>query len=589
MAGPRTRSPRWVHWCLAAGGCWAVAGAAELVGQWRLLSPPFRPFFGHPVVALVVGAYALCGAFLGLGLSAVRWGFARWLGLLAPAAVVSVSGLLFPAGGLTTPAGGLVALGVLLACAVVAVPLRGALPSPVLGFPMAALAVPFLLSAHSPLSPSRRVPAPQPRPNLLLVTLDTLRPDHLGLAGYGRPTSPGLDSLARAGCVFSQAYAPAPSTSPSHASILTGLSVTNHGVRRNGWPLGGAPQTLAEILSSHGYATGAVVSVAHLAAGFGWARGFSSFSNQGRLDVLFPYSGARLVRGVLRLVPVSFSCRAEASVARALAWLEGEREPFFLWLHLWDPHDPYEPPAPYDRLFSGTVAPPVGSRHDTAQITRWVNGYDGEIRYVDDQLQRLWAFLRSRGLEDRSIVIVVSDHGESLGERSYQGHSILLYDEQVRVLCLLVGPGITQGVIDTPVSLVDITPTALHLCGIPLPEGLDGRVLVGSDLPVLPVGFDVDMWGFVGAGVRVGPWKFMQYAHTNPRHRGFAPGAPAPGASCPELYELSTDPLEARNLASTHPHLVERLESLLGVPTPTRVPSMPPAVREALHSLGYVE
>ncbi|MBN1422952.1 sulfatase [Candidatus Fermentibacteria bacterium] len=581
-----------LRWLMACAGCWALASAAELVGQWRLLSPPFSSFFGQPVVILVVSLYIGCGLALAMFMLIVPRSDARWILLLSPPAFLGTAGLLFPQGGLMGPWGALLGTGILLATVFTGRAVRHRVPSLLLGLPMVLLLVPAALSSWMRPAAQESRMGDHAATNVIVVTLDTLRPDHLGLAGYGRPTSPGLDSLAVAGMVFSTAYAPTPSTSPSHASIFTGLSPDDHGVCRNGWPLPDGIPTLAEALRTAGYETGAVVSVAHLAGCFGWSRGFSSFYDQGRLDRLFPYSGVRLLRLILRVAPLSFSCRAHASMDRAIAWLGGAREPFFLWLHLWDPHDPYAPPPPYDTMFTGPVSAPPGSGYDDGQVATWVNGYDGEIRYVDDQLSRLWQHLRDRGIDSRTLVVVASDHGESLGERSYVGHSVLLYEEQVRALFLIAGPGISPGENTTPVSLVDIMPTVMASLAVPAAGPMEGRALLsGSPQKARAIRFEADMWGFAGRGLRMGRWKLAFYDRVNPSHRGFAPSCgPQAFLAGLKLYDVAADPGETVNLAWEVPEQVALLTGLLGEGKPeSRSGALSPGVERALRSLGYLE
>ena len=576
-------------WCCAAVGCWCVAGAAELVGQWKLLSPPPRAYFGQPAAALVLVVYACCGLVFTLSITTIRSGSLRWTVLLAPPLFLGAAGLLFPEGSLASVGGAALGAGLLLAAIIAGHMLRRRTPSALMGLPLLLVAVPLVLSLRGRPTPPP-AGASSSRTNLLLVTLDTLRPDHLGLAGYHRATSPGLDSLAACSRVFTTAYAPVPSTSPSHASILTGVYPAKHGVRRNGWPLGRAVATLGEVLSAAGYRTGAVVSVAHLAGDFGWVRGFSWFHDQGRLDALFPYSGARIVSTALRIIPMEFSCRAETSLGRALAWLDRIDEPFFLWLHLWDPHDPYAPPPPYDTMFTGQIPAPEGSGYEASQVSTWVNGYDGEIRYVDDQLNRLWRYLRERGLAAGTVVAVLSDHGESLGERSFQGHAALLYEEQVRVLFLLAGPGIEPSRVSTPVSLVDAMPTLLGALGFSARPS-DGHSLGSREPPVHPVRFETDMWGFSGRGVRVGSWKLTSYDHVNPAHRGFAPHpGPLGFLSGTEFYNVDADPYEFVSQAMSESARVALLGELLGSGDYEGAsPPLTPATERALRSLGYLE
>ena len=166
-------------------------------------------------------------------------------------------------------------------------------------------------------------------PNVILVTIDTLRPDRLGRWGYERNVTPGLDSLASVGLVFTNVSAPMPATAPSIASLLTGCYPNAHGVRRNGWPFSNRVESLASMLQHAGYETGAAVSVAHLAGEYGWNRGFQWFDNQGVYDRLFPYSGTHILRAIMRILPIRYERRAEQSIRNAIHWLETTRGPFF--------------------------------------------------------------------------------------------------------------------------------------------------------------------------------------------------------------------------------------------------------------------
>jgi arylsulfatase A-like enzyme len=444
----------------------------------------------------------------------------------------------------------------------------------------------------------------RPSPNVVLVTIDTLRPDHLGFHGYSRDTSPSLDSLASKGIVFTHAYAPMPCTAPSHASIMTGKYPNNHGVLRNGWSLPGGIKTLAEAFRHKGYRTSAFVGVAHLSAAFGWARGFDYYADQGWYDQLFPYSGMRVVRTALKLLSVRFSRLAQQVIDDALDWLrDSSKEPFFMWIHVWDPHDPYAPPAMPSPEFFDPAAPSPKSAYAPQQIARWINGYDGEVRYVDEALERLWRSLRERRLAGHTAIVVVSDHGESLGERSYRGHSIFLYEEQVRVCCLFIDPSNRRESgrrVDQPVSLVDVAPTVLEIVHHDgALGGIDGEsmlhLLDGSARRHPPVLLESNMWGFRADGLLRGDKKLIVHHHANAAHEGFARNADrSVFTTGVELFDLTHDPREETNLAAAHPETVTVLRTMMekmraGSAGMRGDSTITPSTVDALRELGYLD
>lgn len=353
-----------------------------------------------------------------------------------------------------------------------------------------------------------------PSPNLLLVTLDTVRADRLGSYGYGAAETPWLDRLARDGVRFAQASATVPLTLPSHASILSGLLPPHHGLRNNGlgtFPEG--PATLATLLGGEGYRTGAFIGAFVLDHRFGLARGFEVYDDEIPRD---PGGGTVL----------EAERPGREVVDRALAWLgadTGTSRPFFLWVHLYDAHAPYTPPSPFHERHAGEP-------------------YDGEIAAVDEQVGRLLQELERRGLAGRTVVAVAGDHGEGLGEHGESTHGLLLYESTLRVPLLLRAPGVEAGrVVRTPVSLADVAPTLAGLLGKRFPQEpeIDGRDLSGS--------------------LRDGdePPPADLYAETQyPAIFGWSPlaslrrrGLKYIAAPAPELYDLTRDPGEAQNLA----------------------------------------
>ncbi len=595
-----------MRWVLTGAAFWVLAALVELYFQWRLLSPPWVEYAGEPIVAAVLGLYAVAGAFVAaaaifLGLSSR---FLWWAALFPPLYLALTGPLLAQGPHLSFRGAMAVGLGI-GGAAVASRMLDRRLPSALVWLPLLIVPLPLLLGASSSqgLGGDNDV-SRAAHPNLILVTIDTLRPDHLGLGGYERGTSPGLDSLASEGIVFRQAYASMPATAPSMATIMTGLYPSGHGVRRNGWSLTKEVPTLAYHLRHARYATGAAVSVAHLSSAYGWGGGFDWFHDQGTLDRLFPYSGLRLLRILNRFAPLSYACRAATSVDRAVSWLDGVAdEPFFLWLHLWDPHYPYAPPETTTARRRGIQSPLRSSGFSYEQISRWVDGYDGEVSYADWELGRLWSWLRARDLADRTVLAVISDHGESIGERSYRGHSILLYEEQISVLFLIVSslhPEARGMVITKPVSLVDLAPTLFDLLDLPRFDGeMDGvslmPIIEGDETHDRALFAETDMWGFRGAAVRLGPWKLIERRAVNHHHHGFSSPAEARALVLgSELYDLRNDPGETHNLSDAQPEMAATLQRLLRAhqqesPRAFSSTQLTPAMVRQLRSLGYLE
>lgn len=279
---------------------------------------------------------------------------------------------------------------------------------------------------------------------ILLVTVDTLRSDHLPTYGYNGVVTPAIDSLASESLVFESVYAHTPLTLPSHASMMTGMWPNYHGVRDNfGYQLADERETLAERYQAAGYRTGAVISSMVLRQSTGVAQGFDDYNDQ--------------IRRGMRTGIVNYAERVgEETLALALDWLhQQEDNQFFYWIHLYDPHAPYEPPE---------------------QFRGHPNPYDDEIAYVDHLLGRLFSELKSMGLYDEAVIILTSDHGEGLGDHGEQQHGMLLYRESLQVPLILKLPrGIRGGErISGTVGVTDVAPTLCTLSGLaPLGDGLD--------------------------------------------------------------------------------------------------------------------
>ena len=311
-----------------------------------------------------------------------------------------------------------------------------------------------------------------PPPNVLLISIDSLRADHLGSYGYHRDTSPNLDALAREGARFEVAVAPSPWTLPSHVTMMTGRHPIAHGVRNTHSRLGDEIPTLAETLAEQGYATAGFVAGPYLRSDFGYHRGFAHFDETlAAVDPISSHKGISSPR----------------MVGKVMSWIERWRtqepqRPFFAFLHLWDVHYDFAPPPPFDTLFDpdyeGTVngegiglVPKDIPQRDLEHI---IALYDGEIRFTDQELGRLFAFLRERGLMENTIIVVTSDHGEEFFEHGRIGHLMAIFDESIQVPLIVHYPAAVPGgqVFEEQARLMDLAPTILGLAGLPAAAGL---------------------------------------------------------------------------------------------------------------------
>ncbi len=360
------------------------------------------------------------------------------------------------------------------------------------------LAVGIWTATAMPLGDPPGEPRPD-APNLLWVTIDTVRADRLSTYG-GRAETPAFQRVADGGVLFERAFAQIAVTGPSHTTMLTGTGPWTHGTLLNGIPVREDLPILPEILREHGYRSAAFVSAYVLDGELGYARGFDVYDDElGRFpglgDLVFFRSVAMLRRHFDPDLEVER--RGDATTDKALAWLAGREDPWFLWVHLFDPHGPYEPPAPFDQRYAQGVqaevagATPVLDRYDVAPYLRasldgvtsvpWVVAqYDGEISYSDHQLGRLLDALEASGRLDRTLVVVNGDHGESLGEHEvWFDHGDDLYDPATWVpLAIQLPGGKHAGArVDDPVELLDLAPTILDLLGLPAAGSMEGRTL----------------------------------------------------------------------------------------------------------------
>lgn len=405
--------------------------------------------------------------------------------------------------------------------------------------------------------PAGASPPAQTPPDVFLITIDTLRADHVHCYGYENVKTPALDALAHEGVRFTQAFTPSPITNTSHASILTGLLPGSHGVTDFAVPLSPAHPTLAELLKKQGYHTAAFIGAVildskTLAPGFD--RGFDYYDNFPE----HPQTKSRWGRVERRGMDVA---------QHAEAWLTRHPAgPHFMWVHLYDPHDPYEPPPPYSQTYKD-------------------HPYDGEIAYADSALANFIAYLKASGHYRNSIIIVVGDHGEGLGEHHEDTHGIFLYDSTTHVPLLVKLPKEVRAgtVIQAQVRTVDIVPTVLDLAGAPALDKRDGDSLqpyfAGTDEAGRPAFGETDYplrfgWSPLRA-LRTEGFKFIE-------------------APRPELYALQSDAAELHSKYDPDDPRVKKARILLSELRAREVsPESPKATASqgatgALKALGYL-
>ena len=403
---------------------------------------------------------------------------------------------------------------------------------------------------------------PAGRPNVILVTIDTLRADHLGCYGYKSIQTPNIDQLAAEGVRFKTVVSQAPLTLPSHCTIMTGTYPAFHGVRDNvGYKLSKSKTTVAVILKAQGYQTAAFVGAYVLNSKFGLNQGFDDYDDK--------IEGSSNFGPVVNLNQVER--RAGEVVARAKGWLNAHSQsPFFMWIHLYDPHDPYDPPSPFKEQYKAKP-------------------YDGEIAYTDRELGRFLDLLKERHLYENTVVVLAGDHGESFGEHKEWTHGYFIYDPTILVP-LIIKPlqkDIAGRVVTEQVSLVDVTPTIMQLLNLPRSIELQGR----------------GMWGLMLGKQR--DWPRLAYCETfYPAQFGWSPLVAVRRADAkfiraprPELYDLLKDPGEQTNRILQRSALAHELKANLTQIESTYSDrnasqaaslSLSPQDLEKLGALGYV-
>jgi arylsulfatase A-like enzyme len=437
---------------------------------------------------------------------------------------------------------------------------------------------------------------PPRAPHLLLVSIDTLRADHLSMNGYARATSPSIDAFTAQAWHFPDAVTPIPKTGPSFTTILSGLHPAEHGIDSNSLVIPDHLALLAEQLSAAGYQTGAFLSNPVLTKEKGYARGFSAYTLHPGRD------------GVDKVNEDFFAW------AKTVDW----DRPVFAWIHYMDPHGPYTPTAAYAGLFADDAIaraetrrvrldyrpmsgfPPayvLGAVPDYQRlgtedrVAHFVSAYDAEIRYTDDAFAKLVASLRERGVYDDTAIVLVADHGESLGEHDYWfEHGWFPFDDQLRVPLVVKPPGPpAPRVVHGITSTLDVAPTVLAFAGVAPKNPIPGRDLAtgapGTEA-VLVLNSSTYPERFMG--LRTPEWKYLR------RLRIYGPPVSAFGAE--QLYDLRADPGELHDVAAEKPEQVAKLRdeldrrlAAMGPRPVVKAAPVDPALREQLRALGYTE
>lgn len=405
---------------------------------------------------------------------------------------------------------------------------------------------------------------PGPRPDVVLISIDSLRPDHMSCYGYPFATSPSIDRLAREGVRFQTALSTSSWTLPAHAALLTGLYDSGHGLIDNGLRLNESQVTAAEVFARQGWRTGGFFGGPYLHPDFGFGQGFETYQScmtqvDDRLDPAAVRAGARARDGASHA-----DVTGPRTVAEVTRWLAtvGD-DPIFLFVHLWDVHYDFRAPAQYVELFDpdyqGALTgvdfmgnPAIAPGMDERDYRHLMALYDAEIRFTDDTVAQLLEALRARGRMQDTLLVITADHGEEFLEHGTLKHGYQLFEETLRVPLLLRVPGQqARRASNAVVQHIDLAPTLLELVGLPIPAQFQGQSLVplfsGGDLQARPVVSETSWRGIDLAAARLGDWKLIEDRQTGERR----------------LFDLASDPGERVDLRAGHPDLVERLAATI--------------------------
>jgi len=419
-------------------------------------------------------------------------------------------------------------------------------------------------------------PVSAPKYNVLFITMDTTRADRLGLYGFDQPTSPYLDHLAKKGIVFTRAIAQAAVTNTAHASLFTGLYPYHHGVRflldRRKAVLDTSMVTTAEVFKQAGARTAAFISAVPASSDFGFDQGFDVFDEE------FEKSGRIAQRN------------GKETADRAVAWLKRTNDKFFCWVHFFDPHDPkLMPPFEICDQFR-----PADLSDDNAKLRAI---YKAEINYMDMQIERLFQVLEEKSELDKTLVVLVADHGEALGDHQFWGHG-LIYQEQIRIPLIILRPGEKQGLrVDQMVRAIDIMPSLLRWCDIepslwPHMDGVDlSPLLADPATPLVQTAYSeaANMQWYMHLGNKAFK-DDKYYSLMNDRYKLIYHQLKPENS---ELYDLREDPKEARNLYAELGSVRDSLLADLRARNPmveeiSGLEGMSDEIREKLEALGYI-
>ena len=399
--------------------------------------------------------------------------------------------------------------------------------------------------------------AVKPQPSVVFITIDTLRADHLGCYGYKQIRTPNIDALAGESFRFERAYTPVPVTLPAHTAIFTGTYPTLSGMHDfSGNKLNPKQPTLASVLKQQGYATGAVLGSAVLDSRFGLNQGFDFYYDHFDFNRLQESNLEEMERPGNVVTDV------------ALEWLgKNVKNKFFLWMHLYDPHYPYRPPAPYSEQYKDRL-------------------YDGEIAFADAQVGRLIAYLKAKGLYRNTLIVLSGDHGESLGEHGEKTHGFFIYNATLHIPVLIHLPGATTArTVSQLICLPDLMPTVLRILNIDVPPGVQGRNL----MPLLAAKKEnsASLYAETFLPRLHFNWSELRSVETEKYQFIEAPK--------PELYDLAADPGETHNLYGDKKAVAEELHGRLSAlirqyskdQELAEKTGLDPALMERLKSLGY--
>jgi arylsulfatase A-like enzyme len=428
-------------------------------------------------------------------------------------------------------------------------------------------------------------------PMIILISLDTVRADHLSGYGYHRATTPGIDQVAKESVTFSQAFTPMPNTLPAHLSLFSSRYPRDHKVLSNSWRLVEKLPFLSTALAQAGYKTGGFIGSAILDRDTGMAAGFDFYDDdfehysqkvQGRNNTLYRKTAAEVVD-------------------RAIQWVTKQKrsKPLFLFLHFYDAHPNYNVlPSAYKQMFPTDVALAqiMQERNQKKQLAEHIDFYDGGLRYIDDSLQKLWTFLKAEQRYEQALIVIAADHGEGLGEHNYLSHGLKLYEEQMHIPLIIRFPGgANAGRIEELVTLLDVAPTILDFSGLPALPGQRGQSLLNliqkNEKLNRPYVYYERKWCAAEAKMNEKNWEPGERFGVRSERFSYIWHSQFPA----ELYDIRNDPHELHDIVTAQPGEVAQLHQALTqywemIRKATLIPpKLKESTRQKLKSLGYMQ